>query len=243
MARAMRGRSGDDDDDDIHPSRKNTFFNSIGNILSGFDEDNVNVAPIMTDKDVLEFVQDLKSSNNDVNEMNKTAPVSPHPPKLRTPENFPTKWRYSISTSAPFNQSPKITLTWVYRQHFAMSPLNRDYNENGTPRRKGGRGREKLADNRDWKEEGRREVKKQTHLLHIKRIVQFSFRACVPSHACLVEAVISAEKQRSAFDQVSEFDRGRIVVYRDCGLSFREIGSRVGRNQTTVMRICDHWMQ
>ncbi|GFV24169.1 transposable element Tcb1 transposase [Trichonephila clavipes] len=26
-------------------------------------------------------------------------------------------------------------------------------------------------------------------------------------------------------------------------LSFREIGSRVGRNQTTVMRICDCWMQ
>ncbi|GFX80113.1 transposable element Tcb1 transposase [Trichonephila clavipes] len=23
----------------------------------------------------------------------------------------------------------------------------------------------------------------------------------------------------------------------------REIGSRVGRNQTTVMRLCDHWMQ
>lgn len=50
-------------------------------------------------------------------------------------------------------------------------------------------------------------------------------------------------KQRSFFDQVSEFDRGRIVAYRDCGLSFREIGSRVGRNQTTVMRICDRWMQ
>ncbi|GFY28545.1 HTH_38 domain-containing protein [Trichonephila clavipes] len=48
---------------------------------------------------------------------------------------------------------------------------------------------------------------------------------------------------RSAFKQVSEFDRGRIVAYRDCGLSFREIGSRVGRNQTTVMRICDRWMQ
>ncbi|GFY02970.1 transposable element Tcb1 transposase [Trichonephila clavipes] len=30
---------------------------------------------------------------------------------------------------------------------------------------------------------------------------------------------------------------------RDCGLSFREIGSRVGRNQITVMRICDRWMQ
>ena len=50
-------------------------------------------------------------------------------------------------------------------------------------------------------------------------------------------------KQRSSFDQVSEFDRGRIVAYRDCGLSFRKISSRVGRNQTTVMRICDRWMQ
>ncbi|GFX72109.1 transposable element Tcb1 transposase [Trichonephila clavipes] len=49
--------------------------------------------------------------------------------------------------------------------------------------------------------------------------------------------------QRSAFDQVSEFDRGRIVAYRDCGLSFTEIGSRVGRNQTTVMQIYDRWMQ
>ncbi|GFU63739.1 transposable element Tcb1 transposase [Trichonephila clavipes] len=54
---------------------------------------------------------------------------------------------------------------------------------------------------------------------------------------------MSRTKQRTAFDQVSEFDRGRIVAYRDCGLSFREIGSRVGRNQTTVMRICDRLMQ
>ncbi|GFX32395.1 transposable element Tc1 transposase [Trichonephila clavipes] len=55
--------------------------------------------------------------------------------------------------------------------------------------------------------------------------------------------VISRRKQRSTFDQVSEFDRGRIVAYRDCGLSFRKIGSRVGRNQTTLMQICDRWMQ
>ncbi|GFW40083.1 transposable element Tcb1 transposase [Trichonephila clavipes] len=54
---------------------------------------------------------------------------------------------------------------------------------------------------------------------------------------------MSRKKQRSTFDQVSEFERGRIVAYRDCGLSFRKIGSRVGRNQTTVMRICDRWMQ
>ncbi|GFW09541.1 transposable element Tcb1 transposase [Trichonephila clavipes] len=56
-------------------------------------------------------------------------------------------------------------------------------------------------------------------------------------------SVISHRKQRSAFDKVSEFDRGRIVAYRDCGLSFRGIGSRVGRNQTTVMQIWDRWMQ
>ncbi|GFY36547.1 transposable element Tc1 transposase [Trichonephila clavipes] len=42
---------------------------------------------------------------------------------------------------------------------------------------------------------------------------------------------------------VPEFNRGRIVAYRDCGLPFREIGSRVGRNQTTVIRICDRRMQ
>ncbi|GFW26422.1 transposable element Tcb1 transposase [Trichonephila clavipes] len=54
---------------------------------------------------------------------------------------------------------------------------------------------------------------------------------------------MSRRKQRSAFDQVSKFDRGRIVTYLYCGLSFKEIGSRVGRNQTTVMRICDRWMQ
>ncbi|GFU60188.1 transposable element Tcb1 transposase [Trichonephila clavipes] len=50
-------------------------------------------------------------------------------------------------------------------------------------------------------------------------------------------------KQRSAFNQVSEFDRRRIVAYRNCGLSFKKIVSRVGRSQTTVMRICDRWMQ
>ncbi|GFW27266.1 transposable element Tc1 transposase [Trichonephila clavipes] len=53
---------------------------------------------------------------------------------------------------------------------------------------------------------------------------------------------MSRRKQRSAFDQVSEFHRGRIMAYRDCGLSFKEIGKRVGRNQTTVTRICDRWM-
>ncbi|GFV85452.1 transposable element Tcb1 transposase [Trichonephila clavipes] len=38
----------------------------------------------------------------------------------------------------------------------------------------------------------------------------------------------------------SEKDRG---LLRYCGLSFRKISSRVGRNQTSVIRICDFWMQ
>ncbi|GFS95975.1 transposable element Tcb1 transposase [Trichonephila clavipes] len=54
---------------------------------------------------------------------------------------------------------------------------------------------------------------------------------------------MSRRRQRSASDQVCEFEGGRIVAYQNCGLAFREIGSRVGRNQTIVMRICDRWMQ
>ncbi|GFV50421.1 transposable element Tcb1 transposase [Trichonephila clavipes] len=44
---------------------------------------------------------------------------------------------------------------------------------------------------------------------------------------------MSRRQQRSAFNQVSEFKRGRIVAYRDFGLTFREISSRVGQNKTT----------
>ncbi|GFT33291.1 transposable element Tcb1 transposase [Trichonephila clavipes] len=51
---------------------------------------------------------------------------------------------------------------------------------------------------------------------------------------------MSRRKQQSAYDQLSEFDRGRIVSNRDCGSSFREIGSRVGRNQTTNHRRLRH---
>ncbi|GFX62109.1 transposable element Tc1 transposase [Trichonephila clavipes] len=61
----------------------------------------------------------------------------------------------------------------------------------------------------------------------------------------IIFKMISYVLQKTAirFDQVSDFDRGRIVAFRDCGLSFREIGSCVGRNQTTVRRICDPCMQ
>ncbi|GFT51045.1 hypothetical protein TNCV_4490261 [Trichonephila clavipes] len=49
-------------------------------------------------------------------------------------------------------------------------------------------------------------------------------------------------RHRAPFDQISEFDRERIVANKDCGLSFRKIGQRVGRNQATVMRNCHRWM-
>lgn len=85
------------------------------------------------------------------------------------------------------------------------------------------------------------------HLIALRRawsirrvyVRQLSF----PCGCFTQRSVMPRRKQRSSFDQVSEFDRGRIVAYRDCGLSYREIAGRVGRNQTTVMRICDRWMQ
>ncbi|GFV53844.1 HTH_38 domain-containing protein [Trichonephila clavipes] len=65
----------------------------------------------------------------------------------------------------------------------------------------------------------------------------------VTRKCCVRSEQIGYLKQRASFDQVSEFDRRRIVAYRDCALSFREIGQRVGRNQATVRRICHRWMQ
>ncbi|GFX77661.1 uncharacterized protein TNCV_1105781 [Trichonephila clavipes] len=83
------------------------------------------------------------------------------------------------------------------------------------------------------------------HYLRLEDFDDFKFGNCVFLVFFFFKkrSVVSRRKQRSTFDQVSEFDRGRIVAYRDCGLSFREIGSRVGRNQTTVMRICNRWLQ
>ncbi|GFU32163.1 uncharacterized protein TNCV_3833861 [Trichonephila clavipes] len=98
-------------------------------------------------------------------------------------------------------------------------------------------------------------ISAQTHITHacgatskcylrLRDFDDFKFDNCVFLVVFFKKrSLMSRRKQRSTFEQVSEFDRGRIVAYRDCGLSFREIGSRVGRNQTTVMRICDRWMQ
>jgi len=71
------------------------------------------------------------------------------------------------------------------------------------------------------------------------KVRQLFFRAffCV---SCLP---VPRGRYRTSFDQVSEFDRGRIVAYSDCGSSLRGIGQHVGRNQATVMQICYGWMQ
>ncbi|GFY18647.1 transposable element Tcb1 transposase [Trichonephila clavipes] len=49
-------------------------------------------------------------------------------------------------------------------------------------------------------------------------------------------------RRRVSFDTVSDFDPGRIVAYKDYELSFKKICQRIGRNQVTVMLICQRWM-
>ncbi|GFW70126.1 hypothetical protein TNCV_2215781 [Trichonephila clavipes] len=61
--------------------------------------------------------------------------------------------------------------------------------------------------------------------------------------ACSYESRAQFGRHLSSLDQVSDFNRGRIVAYSDCGLSFRKMGQRVGRNQAPVMQICHHWIQ
>ncbi|GFU33253.1 uncharacterized protein LOC101238613 [Trichonephila clavipes] len=47
---------------------------------------------------------------------------------------------------------------------------------------------------------------------------------------------MSRRKQRSAFDQVPEFDRGSIVAYQDCELSFRKIVRMAVQNRSVTSR-------
>ncbi|GFX09829.1 uncharacterized protein TNCV_654281 [Trichonephila clavipes] len=80
--------------------------------------------------------------------------------------------------------------------------------------------------------------------LSLRKFDDFKFGNCVFLVVFFKKrSVTPRRKQQSAFHQVSEFDRGRTLAYQVSGLSFREIGSRVGRTQATVMGICEHWMQ
>ncbi|GFY21046.1 HTH_Tnp_Tc3_2 domain-containing protein [Trichonephila clavipes] len=48
---------------------------------------------------------------------------------------------------------------------------------------------------------------------------------------------------RNTYRHVSEFDKGRIVAYRNCGLSYHCVASRVGQDPMSVIRILNRWVQ
>lgn len=50
-------------------------------------------------------------------------------------------------------------------------------------------------------------------------------------------------RQRVRYEQVSEFERGRIVGLRETGLSYRAIAARVGREASTVVRVWRQWQE
>ncbi|GFW78019.1 transposable element Tc1 transposase [Trichonephila clavipes] len=43
------------------------------------------------------------------------------------------------------------------------------------------------------------------------------------------------------FEQISEFERSRIVGLREAGLSYRAVAPHVQRNSSTIMRVSKQW--
>ncbi|GFU06192.1 HTH_Tnp_Tc3_2 domain-containing protein [Trichonephila clavipes] len=68
---------------------------------------------------------------------------------------------------------------------------------------------------------------------------QISFQRCYLGKAVVMPRV----RSRNAYQHVPDFDKGRIVVYQDCGLSYRSIAARVGRDPMIVGRIQYRWVQ
>ncbi|GFV45208.1 HTH_Tnp_Tc3_2 domain-containing protein [Trichonephila clavipes] len=50
-------------------------------------------------------------------------------------------------------------------------------------------------------------------------------------------------RSRNAYQQVSGFDKGQIVAYRNCGLPYHTIAARIGRDPMTVSRMWNQWVQ
>ncbi|GFX99355.1 transposable element Tc1 transposase [Trichonephila clavipes] len=48
-------------------------------------------------------------------------------------------------------------------------------------------------------------------------------------------------RKGAKFEQISEFERGKIVGLREAGLSYRAIAARVQRNSSTIMRVSKQW--
>ncbi|GFV64602.1 HTH_Tnp_Tc3_2 domain-containing protein [Trichonephila clavipes] len=50
-------------------------------------------------------------------------------------------------------------------------------------------------------------------------------------------------RSRNAYQPVSDFDKGRIVAYSDCSLSYHGITAPFDRDPKTVSRIWNRWVQ
>ncbi|GFV32015.1 HTH_Tnp_Tc3_2 domain-containing protein [Trichonephila clavipes] len=50
-------------------------------------------------------------------------------------------------------------------------------------------------------------------------------------------------RSRNVYHHVSDFDKGRIVAYKDCGLLYCNIAAGVVRDPMTVSRKCNRWVQ
>ncbi|GFT60534.1 transposable element Tc1 transposase [Trichonephila clavipes] len=48
-------------------------------------------------------------------------------------------------------------------------------------------------------------------------------------------------RKGAKFEQISEFERGKIVGLREAGLSYRAVAARVQRNSSTIMRVSKQW--
>ncbi|GFX60989.1 transposable element Tc1 transposase [Trichonephila clavipes] len=48
-------------------------------------------------------------------------------------------------------------------------------------------------------------------------------------------------RKGAKFEQISEFEQGRIVGLREAGLSYRAVAARVERNSSTIMRVSKQW--
>ncbi|GFV63216.1 HTH_Tnp_Tc3_2 domain-containing protein [Trichonephila clavipes] len=49
-------------------------------------------------------------------------------------------------------------------------------------------------------------------------------------------------RSTKAYQHVSNFDEGRIIAYRDCGLSNRSTAACVGRDPVTISRVWNQWI-
>ena len=51
------------------------------------------------------------------------------------------------------------------------------------------------------------------------------------------------QQERAQYQQVSAFERGRMVGFREAGLSYRDTAARTGHAATTAMRVWNQWRE